>query len=336
MNRNALLVKLLILGLVVFVSLGLAACAEQEQPAAPPAEQPGENAEERELTIGIVTLQMRSAYFIAMVRAIEEAAGEYANVKTVVADADGDAAKVGSDIEDLIALGVDGLIMNISPLETLPGPMQDITEAGIPCVLVNRRFLGTGYDSWIGVDNYETGVAVGEQIVRYMDGSGVLLMMRGGPEDNSTGNARRDGVLSQVEPAGIEVIFAPEFGGWTEDGGFSVMEDMLALYPNIDALFAENDSMALGAQKAIEDAGRADEILIFGFDGQKAALSQIMEGTNYIASGLNSPDLIGPMGFNHLMAVIAGAVRKDIDTMFPVTVITPDNIVMFYDPDSIF
>ncbi|HSV57159.1 MAG TPA: substrate-binding domain-containing protein, partial [Magnetospirillaceae bacterium] len=239
-------------------------------------------------------------------------------------------------INDLIAQKVDGLIMNISPIETLPGPMEAITKAGIPVVLVNRRFLGTGYDSWIGVDNKNTGAGIGRVIVDAMRGRGNLLMIRGGPEDNHIGNARRDGVLSMVEPTDIEVIFAPAFGGWTEDGGFRLMEDMLAKHPNLNAVFAENDSMALGAVKAIQDAGRAGRIQVFGFDGQRAALKMIADRTNFIATGLNSPSLIGPMGFNHLMAVIAGAERANIDTVFPVTVITRDNVAQFYNPDSVF
>ena len=327
MNRKSIF-KLIAATLIIVMIFALAACA-------PAAEQVGEE-EERELTIGIVTLQMRAPYFIGMVRAIEAAAAEYGNVRTIVVDAEGDVAAVDSAIEDLIAQRVDGLIMNISPIETLPGPMEAINEAGIPVVLVNRRFLGTGYDSWVGVDNLNTGAGVGAVIVETMGGRGNLLMIRGGPEDNHIGNARRDGVLSQVEPTDIEVIFAPEFGGWTEDGGFSLMEDMLAKHPNIDAVFAENDSMALGALKAIQDAGRADEINIFGFDGQKAALQLISEGTNFIATGLNSPSLIGPMGFNHLMAVIAGARRANIDTVFPVTVITEENVMQYYDPESVF
>jgi len=323
---------------LVFVALSIAmlfllsACA----PAAEPAPEVVEEEVREELTIGIVTLQMRAPYFIGMVRAIEAAAAEYGNITTIVADADGDVAAVDAAIEDLIARQVDGLIMNISPIETLPGPMAAINEAGIPVVLVNRRFLGTGYDSWVGVDNLNTGAGVGKVIAETMGGTGTLLMIRGGPEDNTIGNARRDGVLSQVEPTEIEVIFAPEFGGWTEDGGFSVMEDMLAKHPEINAVFAENDSMALGALKAIQDAGRADEISIYGFDGQKAALKLISEGTNYIATGLNSPTLIGQEGFNHLMAVIAGAERVNIDTVFPVIVITQENVAQFYDPESLF
>jgi ribose transport system substrate-binding protein len=104
-------------------------------------------AQERQVTIGIVTLQMRAPYFVAMVRALEAEAAKRPNVRVIVADGGGDAAKVSSDIEDLLARNVDGLIMNISPLEALPGPMAAIQRAGKRVVLVNRRLTGGHYDA---------------------------------------------------------------------------------------------------------------------------------------------------------------------------------------------
>jgi ribose transport system substrate-binding protein len=293
------------------------------------------HAQDKPLKIGIVTLQMKAPYFIAMVRSLEAEAARHKNVTVMVADGGGDVAKVSSDIEDLLAKGVDGLIMNISPLEALPGPMAAIKKAGKPVVLVNRKLKGGEYDAWVGVDNYAIGTGVGEQIVKRMGGKGVLMMMRGGPEDNSTGNARRDGVLSKVKGTGIEVVVAPEFGKWAEDGGIRVMEDMLAKHKKIDVVFCENDAMCLGAQKAIADAGRQREISLFGFDGQKAAVDQIAKGTNYVASGQNSPDAIARIGFERLMALIAGK-KVEKDTITPVVVITKENVATVTNPKSAF
>ncbi len=297
---------------------------------------PGEaQASDREIKVGMVTLQMRAPFFVAVVRGVEAEAEVYENVSVIVADGGGDVAKVSSDIEDLLAADVDGFILNISPLEALPGPLAAIREAGKPIVLVNRRLTGGEYDTWIGADNFAIGRGVGEHINEHMGGEGVLLMMRGGPEDNSTGNARRDGVLEALAGSAIETVFAPEFGGWTEDGGIRVMEDMLARHDRIDAVFCENDSMCLGAQKAIADAGRTDEISVFGIDGQKAALEQIAAGSNYVASGLNSATVLAKEGFARLMAILAGAVPEH-ETATPVVVITQGNVGAFYDPDSIF
>jgi len=293
-------------------------------------------AQQKEVRIGMVTLQMKAPYFIGVVRAVEKEAQNYGNVRVLVADGGGDVAKVTSDIEDLLAKGVDGFILNISPLEALPGPMAAIKKANKPVVLLNRKLKGGEYDTWIGVDNLATGTGVGEQIVRLMGGKGTLLMMRGGPEDNSTGNARRDGVLSKVKGTGINVIMAPEFGKWSEDGGIRVMEDMLAKHKNIDMVFCENDSMCLGAQKAIADAKRTNQIRIFGFDGQKAALEQIAKGTNYVGTGLNSPEILARIGFQRMMALLAGAKIQEKDTTTPVVVITRDNVGAYFDPKSIF
>ena len=290
----------------------------------------------KETRIGIVTLQMKAPYFIAMVRALEAEGATYKNVKTFVADGGGDVAKVSADIEDLLAKGVDGLIMNISPLEALPGPMASIKKAGKPLVLVNRRLKGGEYDAWIGVDNYNTAAGVGEYIVKRMGGKGTLLMMRGGPEDNSTGNARRDGVLSQVKGTNIKVIIAPEFGKWTEDGGIRVMEDMLAKHKDIDAVFCEGDVMCLGAQKAIADAGRSKQILIFGFDGQKAVIEQIMKDSNFVATGQNSADMIAKIGFKTMMDLLAGKKPAMKDSSPPVVIITPENAKQVYNPKALF
>ena len=127
---------------------------------------------------------------------------------------------------------------------------------------------------------------------RQVEGEGREIALRGGPEDNSIGLDRTNGMLSEVEQSNIEVIKAPNFGGWSEDGGFTLMSGMLAQYDKIDVVFCENDSMCLGAQKAIQDAGRSEEMFLVGVDGQKEALLQILNGTNYAATGLNNSDQI--------------------------------------------
>jgi ribose transport system substrate-binding protein len=142
-------------------------------------------------------------------------------------------------------------------------------------------------------------------------------------------------VHDKVDATGIEVITYADFAGWSTDGGKSAMENLLAQNPALDAVFCENDSMCLGAQTAIQDAGRSDEIILAGVDGQKEALLEILNDTNYVATGLNNSDQIGRAGFNRLMAILAG-LEAPKDTVLPSPLINPDNVVKFYDENSIF
>jgi ribose transport system substrate-binding protein len=292
-------------------------------------------AQEKTIKIGMVNYTLCCAYFIGMSDAVQEEAAFYPNIQVIVTDAGGDAAKLTADVEDVLAQNPTGLIISGGPLEAAPAALDAIKAAGVPVVLVDRKLKGGDYTSWIGPDNYTIGVQDGQYIVDRLAGAGRLIVVRGGPEDNSIGLDRTNGMLSEVDKSQIEVIKAPDFGDWSEDGGFTVMADQLAKYDHIDAVFCENDSMCLGAQKAISDAGRTDEMFLVGVDGQKEALVQILNGTNYAATGLNNSDQIGRAAFHRLMAILAGAAAPQ-DTVLPSPLITIENVARFYNPDSVF
>ena len=271
-----------------------------------------------------------------MDKAVKEEASLYPNITVLSTDAEGDVAKLTSNVEDLLSQDVDGLIVSGAWIEAAPEALDAINQAGVPVVMVDRLLKGGDFTSWIGPDNRAIGEGIGKYIVERLGGKGTVVMLRGGPADNSIGLNRTEGVLSQLEPAGLTVVMAPDFGGWSVDGGFTLMEDMLAKNASIDAVFCENDSMCLGAQKAIADAGRSGEMFLASVDGEKGTLKEIMvEGTNYGATGLNNSDQIGRAGFHRLMAILAGA-EAPKETVLPSPIITRDNAVKFYDPDSVF
>lgn len=292
-------------------------------------------AQDDTISIGMVNLSLCCAYFIGMSDAVQAEAAYYPNIELIVTDANGDVAKLTSDVEDVLAQGVDGIIVSGAWIEAAPAALEAIEAAGVPVVLVDRLLQGGSFTSWIGPDNYAIGQQDGQYIADRLGGQGRLVVLRGGPADNSIGLNRTNGMLSNVEPTDIEIITAPDFGGWSEDGGFTLMEDLLAQYDQIDAVFCENDSMCLGAQKAIADAGRSDEMFLVGVDGQKEALLEILSGTNYAATGLNNSDQIGRAAFHRLMAILAGAQAPE-QTVLPSPLITSDNVIKFYDPDSVF
>lgn len=290
---------------------------------------------EEKVTIGMASFTLAAPYFVGMTEAVEKAAGEAGNVEVITTDANGDAAKLTSDVEDLVARGVDGLIISAGPLESAPAALNSAEQADISTVLVDRKLTGGNYTSWIGPDNEAIGRQDGEYLAEQLGGEGKVVIIRGGPADNTIGLARTNGMLSGLEGTGIEATKAPEFGEWGTDGGQKVMEDVLASSDDIDAVFCENDSMCLGAQKAIRDAGRAEDIILAGVDGQKEAIKAILDGTNYVVTGLNDSGQIGREGFERLMAILDGE-EVEKDTVLPSPQITKENAEEYYDPNAIF
>jgi ribose transport system substrate-binding protein len=321
--------RLTMVSVLLLVALVLGACAQAT--ATPAATAP----QAKSFKIGMANFSQCCAYFIGMNKAVIDAASAYPNVEIISTDANGDAAKLNSDIEDLIAKKVDAVIISGAWLEQLPAAMDSLTKAGIPAVLVDRQWKG-GYTSYVGPENFKIGQQNGQYIVDRLGGKGTLVVLKGGPADNSIGLNRTNGMLDIVKNVpGITVINAPDFGGWSEDGGLKQMENLLAANKKIDAVFCENDSMCLGAQRAISDAGRTAEMFLCGVDGQKEALVQIKNGSNYACTGLNNSDQIGRAGFNRVMAILAGATPPK-DTYLPSPLITADNVIKYYDPNSLF
>ena len=325
MKRN------LLVSIVLLVVIVLAACA--------PAGDTKTSGEAKAIKIGMANFSQCCPYFIGMNDSVVDEAKAYSNVTIVSTDANGDAAKFQSDIEDLIAQGIDGIIVSGAWLEQAPAALDELTKAGIPTVLVDRLFTtgaAQAYTSYIGPDNFTIGTQDGQYIADRLGGKGVVVELRGGPADNSIGLNRSNGVNSVLEKyPDIKVIVAPDFGGWSADGGIALMEDLLASNPQIDAVFCENDSMCLGAQKAIADAGRSDEMFLCGVDGETAALEAIMNETNYACTGLNNSDQIGRAAFHRLMAILAGGTPEK-DTYLPSPIITIDNVLKFFEPGSKF
>ena len=321
--------RIFALSMVLVVVLVVAGCGKAAPTAAP-------EAGPRTIRIAMVNFSLCCPYFIGMSKAVEEEAAYYPNIELIITDANGDAEKLTSDVDDVLAQKVDGMIVSGAWLEAAPAALDAIKAAGVPVVMVDRLLKGGDYTSWVGPNNYQIGEQDGQYIVDRLGGKGLLVALRGGPADNSIGLDRTNGMLSKVQASSIQVEMAPDFGGWSSDGGFTLMEDMLARFDKIDAVFCENDSMCLGAQKAIADAGRSSEMFLVGVDGEKAALENIMaEGSNYAATGLNNSDQIGRAAFHRLIAILLGATPPH-DTVLPSPLITIDNVYRHYNPDSVF
>jgi ribose transport system substrate-binding protein len=294
----------------------------------------------KEIKIGVANLFYGAPYFAGMDVAVHQEAKVYTNVEVISTDAGFDAAKLASDIDDLLSKKVDGLIISAGPTESLPSAIAAIQQAGIPVVFVDRLWKNTNLSTpwnWVGAQNDVMGGAIGEYMVKKLGGKGEILVIKGGPADNSIGIARTDAFTKALAGSpGMKITVAPGFGGWAVDGGYKAMSDMLAKMKHIDGVFCENDSMCLGAQKATADAGRSSEIVFAASDAGKDTLHEMMRpGSNFIATAINDSDQIGRVGFHHLMGMLAGGTLPHVTPLYSGLVL-PEQAAKLYDPKKVF
>jgi ribose transport system substrate-binding protein len=317
MTRNRIGAALL----AATLGLGLAACGSDDGAG-------GEGGESR--TIGVANFTLGGPYFNGMDKAIK-AQADAKGVTIISTDANGDAAKLASNVEDLISKNVDAVIISGGPLESAPAVLNSLKAAEIPTILVDRKFQTGEYTSWIGPDNERIGVQDGEFLAKQLPNGGKVAIIKGGPADNSIGLARTNGVKSVLsKDPKYTLVEAPDFGNWASDGGLAVMESLLASNRDLKAVFCENDAMCLGAQRAIGDAKLTNQIIIAGVDGQLEALQAIAKGENYVVTGLNSANDIGRLALDRAIEVLDGK-EVEKDTVVDSPQITKENAQQYID-----
>ncbi len=183
---------------------------------------------------------------------VEEAGGEF-----IVKDAGGDIATQESDIRDLVAAGVDFLV--VAPLEDngLQGALQEAMDNEIPVILVDRAIAGeagTHYTTAIMSDFVWEGEQCAKALMEALPDGGNIVIINGG-YDSSTSTDRQDGFVNALDPAKYPIV-GEQDGEWLMDKAQSVMENIIQAQggENIDAVFCVTDDMVQGAMNAIDAA----------------------------------------------------------------------------------
>ena len=154
------------------------------------------------------------------------------------------------------------------------------------------------------------GPMAGEFIIEVLGGSGKVVELEGIP-GTSAARDRGRGFNRALEGTSVEVV-ARQTADFDRTRGLDVMENILQAQSSIDAVFAHNDEMALGAVKAIESSGRT--IVVVGFDATDDAVKAVREGT-LAATVAQQPARIGSMGVDAVAKVLAG---DTLDAYLPV------------------
>ena len=254
--------------------------------------------------------------------AVEAAGGSF-----IVKDAQGDIATQASDISDLVAAGVDYLV--VAPLEDngLQDVLVEAMESEIPVILVDRAIAGeagTHYTTAIASDFVWEGEQCAKALNEALPEGGNVVIINGGYE-SSTSTDRQAGFVNNLNDN--FTIVAEQNGNWLMADAQDVMENIIQAQggENIDAVFAVTDDMVQGAMNAItaNSLVPGEDILTLGIDGTLAALEGVEAGTQ-LASCTCTP-YFGPIVVETISKLMNG---EAVDTAIvnPDTLYTKDNV----------
>jgi ribose transport system substrate-binding protein len=232
-----------------------------------------------------------------------KAEAERLGVDLITTNAESDLNKEISDIQSMVDQGANALI--ISPLnsEGLDPAIAYAQEAGVPIMTIDRRLTTmtacTDYIGWVGSDFVEQGRRAADAMIRETGDEGNVAILLGAPGVNVTTD-RNDGFLEQLEAEGSNlVVVAQQAANYERAMGQTVTEQLITSNPEITAIYAHNDEMALGAVAALQAAGYSPgDVKIITIDGTQGAVQGIIDG--WISGVIESNPRFGPLAFRAL------------------------------------
>lgn len=205
---------------------------------------------------------------------------DYKNVDLLFASAKDNDKLQAKQIEDFINRGVDLLIISPNQIHSITPIIDKAFDKGIPIVLFDRKTDSQKYTAFIGADNIEVGKDIGEFVARSLHGKGSVLEIKG-LNHSSPAIDRHNGFVQALNKYPNIQLKDTISGDWTELSGYKCMKKMLAKTKNCNIVWAQNDRMAHGAQRALTEAGIKD-VQFVGIDalpGKDGGIESVDKGS---------------------------------------------------------
>ena len=304
-----------------------AGCDVQGDRAGPPADSGGARVKTKG-TIGVSLLTLDNPFFKVIGDHITAKGGQQ-GYDVIVVSADKDVAKQSNQIKDFIVKKVSAIVLSPCDSKSIIPVIQEANAAAIPVFTVDIpcNEPGVKIATQIATDNYGGGKEAGRAMIEALGEAGgevavlhfkqaesCLLRVKGFREAIDSHNA--------AAAAKIEIVAELESGG-AKDLGYKAAEDVLQAHPDLRGIFAINDPAALGARAALEKAGRTQQVMIVGFDGQPEGKQAIKDGKIY-ADPVQFPDKMGDQ-------IVESIIRHSKGETLPPQVLIPTRLYRLAD-----
>jgi len=266
--------------------------------------------------------------------AVERLEKVYPQLEFVLTTAS-DPSKQVNDIEDMVATRhIDALVVLPFESEPLTGPVQNAKSSGAWITVVDRGLGVPGIeDLYVAGDNPGFGRESGDYMTEVLPEGAKIVVLRGLP--TTIDNERMAGFKAAIEGKGFDVL-GEEHGNWNRDDSFAVMQDYLSRFPQIDAVWAADDDMAVGVLAAIEAAGRKDIKFVLGGAGMKEMVKRVMDKDPMIPADVTYPPAMIATAIEITAVGLVSPAPISGKFIIGSVLITPENAADYYFPDSPF
>ena len=261
-------------------------------------------------TLALVVSTLNNPFFVSLKEGAEAKAKEL-NYKILVLDSQNDPAKELANVEDVLNKKISLLMINPTDSDAVRSAIKAANRKNIPVVTLDRGANSGKVVSHVASDNVLGGEMAGKLIIDTLKGKGKVVELLGVP-GTSAARDRGEGFNKAIKTAaGLEVV-ASQPADFDRTKGLNVMENILQAQAEINAVFAHNDEMALGAIKAIQAAKR--DILVVGFDGTDDGINAVQDGS-MLATVAQQAGKIGAVGVEAADKILKG---EAVDEYTPV------------------
>ncbi len=274
------------------------------------------------LVIGVSMLSMQNEFIVNVADEIEKKAAEM-GVRLILVDAERSALKQMEQVESFIAQGVDAIILNPCEVEASSPAVSRALASNIPIINVNSE-TSVKPTAFVGSNDVESGRIAMTHIAEKLGGEGNIVIIHGFM--GQAAQIQREKGAKEVLSSYPNIrVLAEQTGEWDRSKSMDLTQNWIQSYGNeIDAVFAHNDEMGLGAVKALENAGMKDKVIVVSVDAIQDALQAVKKGTLDATVFQNAQKQGAAAVLTAIKLARGEAVDKQV--LIPFQLVTKDNI----------
>jgi len=281
--------------------------------------------------IALIMKSLANEFFVTMADGARkhqaEHSGDYELIVNGIKD-ESDLAQQVALVEQMVASGVDAIVVAPADSRALVPSLRKAQKAGVVVVNIDNKLDSATLAAskveipFIGPDNREGARMVGTELAKHLKPGDAVAIVEGIPTAFNA-QQRRLGFEDAMRAAGMRVV-AVQSGQWEQAKANTVVSGMLREHPELKAVLASNDNMALGAVAAVRQAGKAGQVAVVGFDNISAIHEMVRDGRVTATADQHGGDL-AVFGIEYALQILHGQAKPQ-DRRTPVDIVTAEKL----------